>query len=127
MAKTRRKADTAPSGFVDGNEIIDELLNEPGMEAAVTHIERDVAEMDRIYAQGLAEIRKAAALTQTDLAKNMGVQQGAVSRIENRDDVLLSTLAEYAAAAGAVEARIVFHINGVDVELPLERYREHHE
>ena len=127
MGKTRRKADMAPAGFVDGNEFIDELLNEPGMPAAVTHIERDVAEMDRIHAQGLAEIRKAAALTQTDLAKNMGVQQGAVSRIENRDDVLLSTLAEYAAAAGAVEARIVIHINGVDVELPLERYREHHE
>jgi transcriptional regulator with XRE-family HTH domain len=112
---------------VDGTDFIDELLNEPGMETAVANIERDVAEMDRIYAQGLAEIRKAAALTQTDLAKNMGVQQGAVSRIENRDDVLLSTLAEYAAAAGAVDARIVFHINGIDVELALEHYRpEHH-
>lgn len=125
MATTKRKADTAPAGFVDGTHLIDELLDEPGMDTAVTNIERDVAEMDRIYAQGLAEIRKAAALTQTDLAKNMGVQQGAVSRIENRDDVLLSTLAQYAAAAGAVDARIVFHINGVDVELPLGHYRSH--
>jgi DNA-binding XRE family transcriptional regulator len=127
MTKTKRKAETAPAGFVDGTDLIDELLDEPGMDAAVANIERDVAEMNRIHAQGLAEIRKAAALTQTDLAKNMGIQQGAVSRIESRDDVLLSTLAEYAVAAGAVEARIVFHINGVDVELPLERYRVHHE
>jgi DNA-binding XRE family transcriptional regulator len=118
MTKTSRKAVTAPAGFVDGTDFIDELLTEPGMEAAVANIERDVAEMDRIYAQGLAEIRRAAALTQTDLAKNMGVQQGAVSRIENRDDVLLSTL--------AVDARIVFHINGIDVELPLEHYRAQH-
>lgn len=125
MARTKRKADTAPAGFVDGTHLIDELLDEPGMDTAVANIERDVAEMDRIYAQGLAEIRKAAALTQTDLAKNMGVQQGAVSRIENRDDVLLSTLAQYAAAAGAVDARIVFHINGVDVELRLGHYRSH--
>ena len=110
---------------MDGTDLIDELLHEPGMETAVANIERDVAEMDRIYAQGLAEIRKAAALTQTDLAKNMGIQQGAVSRIESRDDVLLSTLAAYAAAAGAVDARIVFHINGVDVELSLEHYRAH--
>lgn len=43
---------------------------------------------------------------------------GAGPRIESRDDVLPSTLAEYA-AAGAVDARIVFHINGVDVELSL--------
>jgi DNA-binding XRE family transcriptional regulator len=127
MTKTKRKANTTPAGFVDGTDLIDELLDEPGMEAAVANIERDVVEMDRIYAQGLAEIRKAAALTQTDLAKNMGVQQGAVSRIENRDDVLLSTLAQYAAAAGAVDARIVFHINGVDVELSLEHYRAHHD
>ena len=77
--------------------------------------------------KGWLEIRKAATLTQTDLAKNMGVQQGAVSRIENRDDVLLSTLAQYAAAAGAVDVRIVFHINGVDVELPLEHYRARHD
>jgi DNA-binding XRE family transcriptional regulator len=126
MTKTSRKAVTAPAGFVDGTDFIDELLTEPGMEAAVANIERDVAEMDRIYAQGLAEIRRAAALTQTDLAKNLGVQQGAVSRIENRDDVLLSTLADYAAAAGAVDARIVFHINGIDVELPLEHYRAQH-
>lgn len=125
MPKTKRKADAAPAGFVDGTDLIDDLLEEPGMEAAVANIERDVAEMDRIYAQGLAEIRKAAALTQTDLAKNMGIQQGAVSRIESRDDVLLSTLAEYAAAAGAVDARIVFHINGVDVELSLGHYRAH--
>jgi transcriptional regulator with XRE-family HTH domain len=63
-----------------------------------------------------------AAQTQSDLAEKMGVKQAAVSRIEGRDDLLLSTLAQYAAAAGATGGRIVFQINGVQVELPLDRY-----
>lgn len=114
--------DRIPEGFVDGDAVLDDLLAEPGMTAAVENIDRGVAEMDRVYAEGLAEIRKVAAQTQTDLAERMGIKQAAVSRIETRDDVLLSTLADYAAAAGAVNGRIVFHINGVDVELPLNRF-----
>ncbi|MGL5808867.1 MAG: helix-turn-helix domain-containing protein [Nocardioides sp.] len=89
---------------------------------AVDNIDRGVTETNRIYAEGLAEIRKVAAQTQTQLAEKMGIKQAAVSRIEGRDDLLLSTLAEYAAAAGAVNGRIVFQINGVDIELPLNRF-----
>lgn len=111
-----------PEGFVDGDHVLDELLAEPGMTDAVAEIRRATGEMDRIYAEGLAEIRKVAAQTQTQLAQRMGIKQAAVSRIEGRDDLLLSTLAEYAAAAGAVNGRIVFQINGVDIELPLDRY-----
>jgi len=59
---------------------------------------------------------------QAGLAERMGVKQAAVSRIESRDDLLLSTLEEYA-AAGATHGRIVLRINGIDVELPLDRYR----
>jgi hypothetical protein len=65
---------------------------------AVDLIHEGTAHMDRVYAEGLAE--------------RMGMNQAAVSRIESRDDLLLSTLAEYAAAAG-----------GVDVELSLDRYQ----
>jgi DNA-binding XRE family transcriptional regulator len=111
-----------PAGFTDGDPVLNELLAEPGMARAVDNVNRGVAEMDRVYAQGLAEIRKFAAQTQSDLAEKMGVQQAAVSRIEGRDDLLLSTLAQYAAAAGATGGRIVFQINGVQIELPLDRY-----
>lgn len=114
-----------PAGFVDGEAILDELFAEPGMRKAVDLIHEGTAHMDRVYAEGLAEIRKLAAQTQTGLAERMGVKQAAVSRIESRDDLLLSTLAEYAAAAGATNGRIVFHINGVDVELSLDRYQHH--
>lgn len=53
MVRTKRKTDTAPADFVDGTHLVDEPLDQPGMNAAVANIERDVAEMDRIYAQGL--------------------------------------------------------------------------
>ncbi|GAB7003598.1 hypothetical protein JCM18899A_10690 [Nocardioides sp. AN3] len=113
---------TIPEGFVDGDAVLDELLAEPGMREAVDLIHEGNTHMNRVYAAGLAEIRKLAAQTQTGLAEKMGIQQAAVSRIESRDDLLLSTLAEYAAAAGATNGRIVFHINGVDVELALDTF-----
>lgn len=118
-----RSSEDVPAGFVDGEAVLDELLAEPGMRKAVDLIHEGTAHMDRVHAEGLAEIRKLAAQTQAGLAERMGVKQAAVSRIEGRDDLLLSTLAEYAAAAGATNGRIVFHINGVDVELPLDRYQ----
>lgn len=40
--------------------------------------------MNRIYAEGLGEIRRFAAPTQTGLAERMGIKQAAVSRIEGR-------------------------------------------
>lgn len=92
------------------------------MRKAVDLIHEGTAHMDRVHAEGLAEIRQLAAQTQAGLAERMGVKQAAVSRIESRDDLLLSTLVEYA-AAGATNGRIVFHINGVDVELSLDRYQ----
>ena len=111
-----------PAGFVDGDPLLDEILDEPGMVHAVDNIDHGVADMNRIHAHGLAEIRKFATQTQSELAERMGIGQAAVSRLESRDDLLLSTLAEYAAAAGAVNGRIVFQINGVDIELSLGRY-----
>jgi transcriptional regulator with XRE-family HTH domain len=54
----------------------------------------------------LAAIRRAAGLTQTELAANLGVGQAQVSKIERQDDMLISTLASYLAALG-VQASIV--------------------
>ncbi len=48
----------------------------------------------------LAELRKALKLTQVDVAKRMAKGQDAVSRIEQRDDLLLSTLSGYVASLG---------------------------
>ncbi len=48
----------------------------------------------------LEYVRRSAALTQTGLARKMGVGQHAVSRLEARSDMLVSTLRRYVESAG---------------------------
>ena len=48
----------------------------------------------------LAELREARRRSQAELAKELGVQQSAVSRIERRTDMYLSTLSNVVAAMG---------------------------
>ncbi|HLV29893.1 MAG TPA: helix-turn-helix transcriptional regulator [Burkholderiaceae bacterium] len=48
----------------------------------------------------LKELRKATHHTQDDLAVAMGVGQGTISRIEKRDDMLVSTLQHYVEGVG---------------------------
>lgn len=80
-------------------------------------------EMDRIYAMNLAMIRKAAQMTQTEVAKKLGIGQAAVSRLEGREDMLLSTLYDYLTATGADTARIVVTVHGHRIELDLGALR----
>jgi transcriptional regulator with XRE-family HTH domain len=70
-------------------------------------LKRDaVAELDRL---GFAALRKARKQTQVELAERLGIDQAGVSAIENRSDLLLSTLAKYVRALGGdVEIRAVF-------------------
>ncbi len=77
----------------------------------------------RTLALPLAGIRKAARKTQNDVAAELDIHQGEVSRIEKRDDALLSTLERYAEAIGAdLEVVFVFK-TGARVTLA----REHEE
>ncbi len=48
----------------------------------------------------LKDLRKATHHTQDDLALAMGVGQGTISRIEKRDDMLVSTLQHYVESMG---------------------------
>ena len=102
-----------------GNERIDALLSKPGMAEEVEEIEQRARAEDRVYAMGLAMIREAGNLTQTELAARLDVTQGAVSRLEARGDALLSTLQNYLEAAGATHPRLVVTVNGSEVELDL--------
>jgi transcriptional regulator with XRE-family HTH domain len=62
-------------------------------------VRRRSAELINEY-ETLQEMRKARALTQKKLAKKLGVAQVAVSRMERRSDLLLSTLRSYVEAMG---------------------------
>jgi transcriptional regulator with XRE-family HTH domain len=59
------------------------------------------SDLDRIVGQSLKELRELAGLTQKDLAIRLEVGQAAVSKIENRGDVQLSSLQKYVEALGA--------------------------
>jgi DNA-binding XRE family transcriptional regulator len=50
----------------------------------VAQARAEAEEMDRIYAMNLAMIRKPAQMTQVEVARKLGVGQGAISRLENR-------------------------------------------
>jgi DNA-binding XRE family transcriptional regulator len=57
----------------------------------------------------LAEPRKAFSLTQDTLAKNLNVKQAEISKIENRADLLMSTLRNFVQTIGGeLEPRAVF-------------------
>jgi len=51
-------------------------------------------------ALGLAELREAQDLTQVHLAEKLGIDQGAVSKLERRTDMYLSTLRNVIQAMG---------------------------
>lgn len=97
------------------------IKSRPGTAEQVARIRADMATADRSYAESLAAIRRAADLTQIDLATQMGVAQSEISRIENRHDMLLSTLTSYLASAGD-NPRVVVTVNGHDIELDLTTF-----
>lgn len=59
----------------------------------------------------LETIRRSAAMTQSELAKQLGVGQDAVSRLERQPDMLVSTLRRYVESAGG-KLELVVHLPG---------------
>jgi DNA-binding XRE family transcriptional regulator len=83
-----------------------ELWSDPAFQA----IYQEEAAKSELWLQ-LAEARQAAGLTQTEVARRLGVSQAQVARIEKRgyDSYTLNTLRRYVAALGegySVEVRI---------------------
>jgi len=81
------------------------------IEAMPDERQRKIARRVRrtLAAMPLEEIRKARQMTQAQLSRTLGVNQGEVSKIEHRTDIYLSTLAGYVEALGGkLEIRAVF-------------------
>jgi DNA-binding transcriptional regulator YiaG len=112
-----------PAIFVRGNGHLDRLMADPQIAADVAQAHAEAEEMDRVYSMNLAMIRKAAQLTQVEVARRLGVGQAAVSRMESRGDMLLSTLYDYLTATGADAASIVVTVHGHRIELDLGSVR----
>jgi len=70
----------------------------------------------------LEQLRAARQLTQTNLAQVLGVNQSAVSKLEKRTDMYLSTLRSYIQAMGGqLEIKAVFPEGSVRIELLAEK------
>ena len=108
--------------FVDATDRIDRMLAEPEMAAEVAKVEERAEAEDRLYAMNLAMVRKAAEMTQTEIAEKLGVHQGDVSKMEHRSDLLLSTLVGYLTATGAEHPRLIVEVHGRSVELSLDSF-----
>lgn len=64
----------------------------------------------------LAEVRKAAGLTQEELATTLGIKQPSLSRLESQDDMRISTLRRLIHALGG-ELEIIAHMPGGEIHL----------
>lgn len=77
---------------------------------AAAHAEAMLVEMQ------LQELRKARNVTQVEVAKAMSVEQAAVSKLERREDMYLSTLRDYVKALGG-ELKLVASFPDVDIQV----------
>jgi DNA-binding XRE family transcriptional regulator len=98
---------------------VDRLRAKPEVASDVAKRREARAEMNRAYAMNLAMIRKAADFTQDELAERLGVDQRSVSRLENRQDMLLSTRASYPCATEVGGDCIVVTVLGEEYALDL--------
>jgi transcriptional regulator with XRE-family HTH domain len=64
----------------------------------------------------LQELRKARQVTQVEVAKAMSVEQAAVSKLERREDMYVSTLREYVKALGG-ELKLVASFPDADIQV----------
>ena len=70
----------------------------------------------------LVELRRAAGVTQVQLADVLATTQGQISRFERQNDMLLSTLIAYLSALGA-DASLVALIGGKTISQSLTEVR----
>ena len=112
--------------FVENlNERITRMAADPAIADRVAQVRREMADADRSYAMGLAALRQAAHLTQVEVAQTLGRTQGSVSALEQREDMLLSTLSGYLEAIGGRLRLIVdFHGHAIEVDIAALRHTE---
>ncbi|MCL2463637.1 MAG: helix-turn-helix transcriptional regulator [Micrococcales bacterium] len=104
--------DQPPEGFVRGNARLRRLLANPLISDELMALRSEMDAADRAYAMNLAAVRKASELTQVELAHRLRTTQGQVSRLENQNDALLSTLLAYLEAAGVTDAALTGTVAG---------------
>jgi|HubBroStandDraft_1064217.scaffolds.fasta_scaffold287105_2 transcriptional regulator with XRE-family HTH domain len=84
----------------------------PEVEAQIAHEVKDAARVMTLY-----QLREARNLTQVSLAKVLSVNQGAVSRMEKRTDMYVSTLRNFIQAMGGqLQVKAIFPEGEVEID-----------
>ncbi|MBB5369022.1 MULTISPECIES: XRE family transcriptional regulator [unclassified Janthinobacterium] len=96
-------------------EVIDGLPVERQARIAALSQEK-VAEMIA-HASSLTDFRKAVGKTQAEVARELGIQQHAVSQLEKRSDTYVSTLRRFLQSLGMTLELSVVAQNGTRIEL----------
>ena len=78
------------------SDLRDEVMSRPGAHDRLAELRNDTLEEIRLY-----ELRHGEAISQVELAGRLDVTQGAISKLENSEDVRVSSLRQYLEALGA--------------------------
>lgn len=90
------------------SELRKQVVERPGARDRLAAKRAETVQEIRLY-----ELRHAEAVSQAELAGRLEVTQGAISKLENADDVRVSTLRDYLDALGArLELVAVFDDDG---------------
>lgn len=101
------------------DDIMAALKTIPGIEERSQERAAAYEQMEREYRMGLADLRSALALTQTEVAEKMGIKQSTLSRIEARPDILISSLRGYLNAIGA-KATLTIRVGQTEISTDLD-------
>jgi len=96
---------------------IDEIITGLPKErrARIAKKSRKLAREMIAHADSLAEVRKAFRKTQVEVGKGLGLAQNAISQLESRKDMRISTLARYVGALGGELDLVIRSKDGAQV------------
>ena len=100
----------------DLNDILDDLS--PQRQAKIAALAEKKIQETLASASTLSEFRKAMGKTQAEVARELGINQNAVSQLEQRSDTYVSTLRHFLKSLDLTLEMSVVNKNGVRIDLP---------
>lgn len=90
----------------------------PGRQKKISDLADKKVEEMIAHASTLTDFRKAVGKTQAEIAKELGINQNAVSQLEKRSDTYVSTLRRFLSSLGLQLELSVVAKNGARIDLP---------